>query len=406
MPVGFRTGRHDDPNRANWDDNGPRPLSWSAWYPTAAQAAATDFRFGPKEPWFDIGPVVHDAPIASDVPCPIVLLSHGTGGQALHLGWLAHRLAQHGFIALGIDHHGNTSIEPYRAEGFLCWWERTRDLSALLDHVLADTFGAHIDVSRIHVAGYSLGGCTAAALVGAITKTSRFQHTAASRDYVRGVPEFPDLADHLPRLLETNGTFRDSWARMSIDYRDPRFKSALMLAPGRGLLGFNEASLSRITATTQIIVGDIDPTRTASQWLHERIGGNKLDVLQSDVGHYVFLPKATEAGRKANPTACLDADHVDREAIHRHIVASAIKMFDRADIEEIKSCGGKSSGYEPLLAYSQGILSRSDAIRMLGLRDYTELLSSLGDANLPMPSASPHDADNQAAAFAKLWRRP
>jgi len=405
MPVGFRTGRYDDPCRPNWDGNGPRPLSWCAWYPTSAQVGERDFHFGPGQPWFDIGPVVHDAPIVSDTPCPVVLLSHGTGGQALHLGWLARRLAQHGFIAVGIDHHGNTLTERYRAEGFLCWWERTRDLSVLLDQLQVGTFGAHIDPNRIYVAGYSLGGCAAAALMGAITETSRFQRTANSRDYARGVPEFPDLADYLPNLLENSTIFRESWARMSIDYRDPRFKSALMLAPGRGLLGFNEASLSRNTATTQIIVGDIDPTRAASQWLHERLSENKLDVLQPDVGHYVFLPKATEAGRETNPTACVDAHHVDREAIHEHIVASAIKMFAHPHRETATLSDENSGSSNPLLAYSQGHLSRNEAIRMLGLRDYTELLIALGDQNLPMPSPPPHEAENQAAAFAKLWRQ-
>lgn len=327
MPVGFRTGRHHDASRPNWDGNGPRPLNWCAWYPTSQQAEETDLRCGPGQPWFDIGPVAIDASLVSDAPCPIVLLSHGTGGQALHLGWLARQLAQRGFIAIGIDHHGNTLTEPYRAEGFLCWWERTRDLSVLLDHVLTGAFGAHIDAHRIYVAGYSLGGCSAAALIGAITENSRFQRTSTSRDYARGVPEFPDLADHLPNLLETSGIFRNSWARMSIDYRDPRFKAALMLAPGRGLLGFNEASLGRITAPTRIMVGDMDPTRWASEWLHARLGESKLDVLTPAVGHYIFLPEPTEAGRRISPATCVDASGVNRRAIHEGIVTTAIKLF-------------------------------------------------------------------------------
>jgi hypothetical protein len=59
----------------------------------------------------------------------------------------------------------------------------------------------------------------------------------------------------------------------------------------------------------------------------------------------------------------------------------------------------------PLLTYSQGHLSRSEAIRMLGLRDYAELLVALGDADLPMPSASPQEIENQATSFEKLWRQ-
>jgi hypothetical protein len=42
---------------------------------------------------------------------------------------------------------------------------------------------------------------------------------------------------------------------------------------------------------------------------------------------------------------------------------------------------------------------------MLGLRDYTELLVALGDADLPMPSSPPQEIENQATTFTKLWRQ-
>ena len=57
----------------------------------------------------------------------------GPAELALGMEWLGRRLAQRGFIALAVNHHGNTGLEVYRAEGFLCLWERARDLSALLD---------------------------------------------------------------------------------------------------------------------------------------------------------------------------------------------------------------------------------------------------------------------------------
>lgn len=60
---------------------------------------------------------------------------------------------------------------------------------------------------------------------------------------------------------------------------------------------------------------------------------------------------------------------------------------------------------DPLLAYSQGRLVRSEAIRLLGLRDYADLLVALGDADLPMPLPSAHEVENQAVTFAKLWRQ-
>ncbi|MDM9625425.1 hypothetical protein QTL95_05935 [Rhizobium sp. S152] len=59
---------------------------------------------------------------------------------------------------------------------------------------------------------------------------------------------------------------------------------------------------------------------------------------------------------------------------------------------------------DPLLAYSKGLLSRREAVRRLGLRDYADLLVALGDADLPMPLSPVHEIENQAATFARLWR--
>ncbi len=59
--------------------------------------------------------------------------------------------------------------DGYYVPGFTLWWLRARDLSAVIDGMLADaTFGPRIDVSRIGAAGHSLGGYTVLALAGGI----------------------------------------------------------------------------------------------------------------------------------------------------------------------------------------------------------------------------------------------
>ena len=76
----------------------------------------------------------------------------------------------------------------------------------------------------------------------------------------------------------------------------------------------------------------------------------------------------------------------------------------REHFEAITEPDGEISDEDPLLAYSKGLLSRKDAVRRLGLRDYADLLVALGDADLPMPLPPAHDIESQAATFAKLWR--
>ncbi|MGA2289211.1 alpha/beta hydrolase family protein [Bradyrhizobium sp.] len=333
MPVGFRQGCFEDAARSKWDGSGPRPLSWAAWYPAAEDVVEQELRAGDTTAaWFAFGSAAPDAPIGQiHRRYPIVLLSHGTGGAAFHLEWLASDLARHGFIAVAMNHHGNTTTEPYRAEGFLAWWERARDLTVLLDLIASESaFAGHVDLNRVYVAGYSLGGCTVAALLGAITETSRFERSPRNKNFGRGPREFPDLADHLPGLLESSAIFRDSWARMSDSYLDPRVRAALILAPGNSVLGCNEDSLRSITTPNRIVVGGSDFVLPVALWLHERLPTSALDRLAPEAGHYVFMPEATEAGRLANPACCIDAPGVDRRSVHQHTAALAAELFRAA----------------------------------------------------------------------------
>jgi predicted dienelactone hydrolase len=330
MTIGFRQGLLADSSRPNWDGSGPRPLSWVAWYPAADDAVEQDLRAtDTTATWFSYRPIARDAALSlAHARYPIVMLSHGTGGTAMHLDWLARDLAGRGFIVVGVDHHGNTSAEPYRAEGFLAWWERARDLTLLLDALAAHgDFAGRFAPERAFVVGYSLGGCTAAALLGAITETSRFERSPKNKNFGRGPREFPDLADHLPGLLATSAVFRDSWARMSVSYLDARFKAALMLAPGNSVLGCNEDGLRSIATPTRIVVGGSDFVLPVSTWLHERLTANELVMLAPEVGHYAFLPEASEAGRRASPDCCIDASGVDRELLHAQVAALAARFF-------------------------------------------------------------------------------
>lgn len=143
----------------------------------------------------------------------------------------------------------------------------------------------------------------------------------------RGPREFPDLVDHLPRLLEESRIFRESWARMSQPYRDPRIKAALLLAPGRSAQCFSDDSIASIAVPTRIMVGGADVLAPTARWLHERLPNSKLDIVAPEAGHYVFLPESTELGRTTDPTCCVDPPSVDRAAIHRQVASAAAELF-------------------------------------------------------------------------------
>lgn len=262
---------------------------------------------------------------------PVVVLSHGTGGWGHGIGWLGEALASQGFVVIAANHHGNTAVEPYVAEGFLCWWERARDLSVLLDCLSAEgVFAGRIDFDRVFAAGFSLGGYTALALLGAITDVAIFHAWNDEARRQRGPREFPNLTDQIGPLMERNAIFRESWSRQSMSYRDSRIRAALVCAPAPTVRAFTAESLAMISVPVAMAVGGADREAPAEQcaiWLHERLPNSSLSLLGRDVGHYVFLCEGTEARRMREPELYVDAAEVDRRAIHEAVIAKAFDLF-------------------------------------------------------------------------------
>lgn len=327
--VGFRAGRLEDPFRTNWDGIPPRPIRWSAWYPAPSSVIEQDLA---PSPHFLMGAVARDAPLVEDHDrFPLVLMSHGTGGTASSLGWLARRIAADGSIVIGIDHHGNTAAEPYRPEGFLCWWERAADLSAALDVLsTGGPFADRLDLDQVSAAGFSLGGYTVLALVGAITDMKLFREWSASRAVGRGPREFPDLADHIDQLLERNAVFRASWERQSESFLDRRIRCVIALAPAPTVHAFTLESLRAVKAPVTIAVGegDTEAPASCSTWLHAHLPHSALHLLGPEVGHYALLCEGTAAGKEAEPEVWQDPPGVNRVAVHDRvadIVLAAIR---------------------------------------------------------------------------------
>ncbi len=97
---------------------------------------------------------------------PVILLSHGWGGNFKRMGWLSNGLVDKGAIVIAVNHPNSTTGDTGSLDA-LNHWTRAQDLTAALDHVLADPqFTDHIDRTRIYVAGFSYGGWTALSLGG------------------------------------------------------------------------------------------------------------------------------------------------------------------------------------------------------------------------------------------------
>jgi predicted dienelactone hydrolase len=289
----------------------------------------------PNAPLFRVGNSTPRAPLATNLrPRPLIVLSHGTGGSAAMLAWLAEPLASAGYIVAAVDHHGNTSAEAEpAAAGFTLWWERATDLSRVIDRLLADSvFGGHIDTSAVGVAGFSLGGYTALMLAGARTSVSTFQTFCASRARdatCEPQPEFPNLK---PAFEKVRGdpAVRASLARETLSFRDERVRAVYTIAPVGRML--TDESLATIRLPVRILVGSADrtaPPPTNGEYMARRIPGATFELVPG-AGHYTFLAVCEPAGRTVRPDLCQDSSTVDRAAIHRQVAADGLTFFKRA----------------------------------------------------------------------------
>ena len=341
--VGMIARDFTDEQRRNWQASAPRPLRTAVWYPAAATAAESETIFGgpPDTEVFSPVTVAPGAEISKAKPkYPLVLLSHGTGGSAVQMMWLGYYLASRGYIVAAVNHHGNTAAERQpAAQGFLLYWERARDLSVLLDKLLADPlFGPRIDRERIGAAGFSLGGYTVISIAGGRFSPSQFESFCQSpqRDFTcEPQPEFPDAPKLFAELKNASPptresiVVRESLSRAGYSYRDRRIKRVFAIAPALGG-GFTKAGLSRISIPVAIVVGQADkvtPPGTNAERYARYINEAKLTILSGAIGHYTFLAECNAHGRSVLDI-CRDDASINRAQVHQQVAQLAFEFFE------------------------------------------------------------------------------
>jgi predicted dienelactone hydrolase len=336
--VGMITRNFTDENRRNWEGSAARPLQTAVWYPAKDATGKTEVIFGgpPDREVFNPVTVAGGADISKKKQkYPLVLLSHGTGGSAVQMMWLGHYLAARGYIVAAVNHHGNTAAEKQpAAQGFLLFWERARDLSAVLDKLLGDPlFGPRIDRERIGAAGFSLGGYTVITVAGGRFSSTQFDSFCHSpqRDFTcEPQPEFPDAPKLFAELRKTDAVVKESLRHAGDSFRDKRIKRVFAIAPALGG-GFTGAGLNQIRIPTFIVVGQGDkvtPAFTNAQRYARFIKGAKLTVLPGEIGHYTFLADCNAHG-KSILDICRDAASIDRAHVHQQVAQLAFEFFEK-----------------------------------------------------------------------------
>jgi predicted dienelactone hydrolase len=332
-PIGMERLNLEDPARRSWDGTAQRPLATTVWYPAADGSLMTEVLIPADKPVFTGGFASRNAVLEPGGRRPLILLSHGTGGSGLQMMWLARRLAAAGYIVAAVDHHGNTAAEDaFDARGFRLPWERARDLSAMLDQLLAHPrFGEAIDPGRVGAAGFSLGGYTVVALAGGRTSLEQLEAFCAgpSRDATCDPQaEYPEANAEFERLRASEPAVQAAIREAGGAFGDPRISSVAALAPALGQ-AFTPESLSALSVPVLIIGAEADataPVATNAGTLGEQIKGAETLVLP-DATHYVFLNACTSRGQRFVPV-CKDAKGVDRLALHDAAAEAVVRHFN------------------------------------------------------------------------------
>lgn len=309
--VGITQVEYVDPT------DGDRPLNYMLIYPAAPGLTGTPFKVFLSK---NLN-LYKDAPVVPDgLKHPLVVFSHGAGGNGSGYAWFGEYLASHGYLVAMVYHYRANTFDSSALYVRNKLWQRPRDVSLDITHLLGDkVWGPHIDPNQIGLAGHSQGGFTALWLGGATVNPNLFLA------YQRGWKNNQMVPAYLREQMQLD-------AKPASNVRDDRVKAAFAMAPGdiQGF-GMDQAGLRQMSIPAYIVVGAADtatPPKENAEFAAKYIPNAKLDVLPGPVGHEIFDNECDQVGRDNYPDACIDAPGVDRAKLHEHIGNAALKFFD------------------------------------------------------------------------------
>lgn len=302
-PVGFQMVQIAD------GSGGSIPAA--LWYPTTGSPRPTTL-IGMR--LMDVAP---DAPVAG-AGLPLILISHGNGGGPASHADLAMALASSGYVVAAPMHAGDNYLDESGLATPDWLARRGRELRLTLDYLLGSWPGhARIDAARVGAFGFSAGGYTVLAAIGAQPDLHLIPGHCAQQ------PEFV-----CAMLRQVKSPLLQAGATVPASVPDPRIRAAVVAAPG---LGFTMAgsALDGVKAPVQLWSAAADTTVP-----YDSNTGIVRDGLKNGVefhlvpraGHLAFL---VPCGPIGPPALCQDAGGFDRAFFHGHMNHSVIDFFDR-----------------------------------------------------------------------------
>jgi predicted dienelactone hydrolase len=292
------------------DADGP-VLKGAMWYPCAELPG--EIQVGP----FTVAGV-KDCPV-SGAKLPLVVVSHGWGGDDISHHDLAEALADAGFVVAAVTHPLDRAPDGSIAGGLPDFIERPTDSKRLIDFMLEKSPAAsRIDPQRIGFFGFSFGGYTGLALLG------------AEPDWIGdgcvGTSAAPIC-----------GQIRKEKLRIEPLPNDRRIKAAVIADPC--CLWFAPDSIASIRAPLQLWASDHEikwagftmPSVATVAAVDKNLAVNHEYHVVPNSAHFAFLFVCPPALAKAAPEICTDRPGFDRAPFHKEFNA-AVLAFLRANL--------------------------------------------------------------------------
>jgi predicted dienelactone hydrolase len=259
---------------------------------------------------------------------PVIVMSHGAGGNAGQFGWIASRLAEAGYVVVLPNHPGSTSGNASALEAVRIW-ERPKDISAVLDQITGNPQDyPYMDLNRIGVLGFSAGGYTALALAGARVDPARLAAFCDAGG--RGMSD----CDFFARFgVDLHALDLDPAAQ---NLRDPRIDFAVVVDPGI-VETLTPDSLSRIDVPILVLnlgAEERVPAPVHARSLSETVPHADYRIIP-DATHFSFLAECKPSGpailvAEGEPDPlCADAGGRARAEIHAELVEVILAYLGR-----------------------------------------------------------------------------
>jgi predicted dienelactone hydrolase len=263
---------------------------------------------------------------------PLIIFSHGSGGNAAGLGWISERLAAEGYVVIAANHQGSTSGDS-TPETNVKIWEQPQDVSSMLDAISASpALQRIVDFSDISAIGFSIGGHTVLALAGATAEAGVFAKFCddnkdspnciwfdRGNDLIKG---HVDLHKLDPSLFAKNLT-------------DNRIDRVVAIDPGIAP-AMNAKSLSTISAATLLInlgEGEAIPLGVRADQIAKTIPHARYETI-AGANHFSFLAECKALGwafimMEGDDPVCTESARSRRE-IHEEIAGKILAFLNGA----------------------------------------------------------------------------